>query len=151
MLGDPYSGPSGPMILCIRPGANEDTHWPKPFFALVALEEQLVNQQVGKQVTRWEGAGTEVEPPAVVLVSAVLTYDDLDAYYGTYEAMDAAYGTYLERDRAYSLAGYADANPDGNPGTGGGESGPTNPVPPTSGDTNAGYGEGPYGAGNYGS
>jgi hypothetical protein len=146
MLGDPYNGPSGPMILCIRPGANENTRWPKPFFALVALDEIPVSQPAGKQITRWEGTGTEVEPPAVVLVAPVLTYDDLDARWGTYDAMDAAYGTYLERDRDYSLAGYADSHP------GGGESGPTDPTDPTDPDTPTvdRWGAGIYGAGIFG-
>jgi hypothetical protein len=124
MLGDPYNGPSGPMILCIRPGTGENTRWPKPFFALVDLEEQPVTQPSGGQVTRWEGTGTEVEPPAVVLVAPVLTYDDFAAFYATYDDIEAAYGTYLEMERDYRLAGYADSHP------GNGQSGPTDPTPP---------------------
>lgn len=131
LLGDPYASSSGPMILCIRPGRFENTRWPRPFYALVDLEEQPVSHPAGGQITRWEGTGTEVPPPSIALIAAVLTYEDIDATYPTYEEEDAAYGDYLAGDRDYRLTGAADTTP--------------NPFPGTPSDL------GVYGAGIYGS
>lgn len=55
----------------------------------------------------WVLKGTEVEPPAVGLVEATLTWDDLAAAYGTWDEVAAAYSSWLEMSRDYELAGLA--------------------------------------------
>jgi hypothetical protein len=55
----------------------------------------------------WVLKGTEVEPPAVGLVEATLTWDDLAAAYGSWDEVAAAYSSWLDASRDYSLAGLA--------------------------------------------
>lgn len=55
----------------------------------------------------WVLRGTEVEPPAIGLVEATLTWDDLAAAYSTWDEVAAAYSSWLDASRDYSLAGLA--------------------------------------------
>lgn len=93
-------------VLCLR--TSSAIRWPRTFFfAVPELVEQAITVHVSGERIHFDAVADEVEPPFPGLVMPLLTYDDLDAYYGTYSAQDAAYATYTDRDRDYSLAGFA--------------------------------------------
>lgn len=105
MLGDYESDKLA--TLCLR--TSETVRWPLTFFfSSDEFDEQDVDVRRGGDWLQFVAKVTEVAPPFPGLVKPLLTYDDLDAFYGTYSAQDAAYATTTARDRDYTLAGYAD-------------------------------------------
>jgi hypothetical protein len=80
---------------------------PPTFVAQVDVVRQPMSIATVPEFDVWELQGTEVEPPAVGLVEASLTWDDLAAAYSTWDEVAAAYGSWLDASRDYSLAGLA--------------------------------------------
>jgi len=80
---------------------------PATFIAQVEVVRQPMSIATVPDFDVWELVGTEVEPPAVGLVEATLTWDDLAAAYDTWDEVAAAYGSWLDASRDYSLAGLA--------------------------------------------
>lgn len=92
-------------IMCIR--TDTLTRWPRTFFAQGDLSESWLSRRSDRY--QFDATVTEVDPPHPGLSTPLLTYDDLDASYGSYTLADAAYATYTDKDRDYSLAGAATA------------------------------------------
>lgn len=93
-------------ILCIRTPPWIDI--PRTFYAWIqALTKKPINVHMGGTLREWEGSGDEMAPPAPGLVVALLTRDDISAYYATRNALSAAYATRTAIDRDYSKAGTA--------------------------------------------
>lgn len=93
-------------VLCIR--TPPPARIPRTFFASVAQPREIDRD------VRWGGTrtdfvftATEVQPPFPGITTPLLTYDDLDAAFGTYSAMDSEFSLYSDRDRAYEYAGFA--------------------------------------------
>lgn len=79
---------------------------PRVFFCDTRdLREVGFDIHVGGQKTRFAASVTEIAPPAVGLVIASLSYDDLDLSFADYDLMDAAFPSYNDRDAAWDLAG----------------------------------------------
>lgn len=105
MVGDYVMQQVG--VLCVR--TPPPVRMPRTLFASVRdVEEQDVNVAWGggSRTDHWFSYD-EVSPPFPGLVTPLLTYGDVDEFYGSYAAADAAYATYTGRDRDYSLAGFA--------------------------------------------
>jgi hypothetical protein len=95
-------------VLCIRTPPNVPVEVPRTFFTHIPrVSSRDFNVRWGGTVTHLEFNATEVEPPYPGLVEPLLTYDDIDAAYGSYELADAAYPSYTDRDRDYKLASSA--------------------------------------------
>jgi hypothetical protein len=93
-------------VLCIR--TPPPMRVPRTFFVSVpTLSERPINVHARGEYVKFDFEGSEVEPPFPGLSEPLLTYDDIDAAYGSYDLADAAYPSYTERDRDYSLAGSA--------------------------------------------
>jgi hypothetical protein len=93
-------------VLCIR--TPPPMRVPRTFFAHVPdLAETQLDTHMGGQLLQFDFKATEVEPPFPGLTTPLLTYDDIDAAYGSYDLADQAYASYTDRDRDYSLAGSA--------------------------------------------
>jgi len=93
-------------VLCIRtPGF---TDLPPVFYAgILKMTELPINVKIGGQVREWEASADEASPPFAGIVVALLTRDDIDAFFATRNARDAAYATRTAIDRDYSKAGTA--------------------------------------------
>lgn len=103
MLGT-HATPQLP-VLCVR--TPPPMRVPRTFFMHVpSLPERQIAPGANEYFS-FDFDATEVEIPFPGLVTPLLTYDDLDAAFGSYDAMDAAFPSYTDRDRAYHLAGTA--------------------------------------------
>jgi hypothetical protein len=93
-------------VLCIR--TPPPMRVPRTFFVHVpSLVERAINLHARGEMIQFDFSGTEVEPPYPGLTTPPLTYDDIDAAFGSYDLADAAYPSYTARDRDLSLAGSA--------------------------------------------
>jgi hypothetical protein len=93
-------------VLCVRTPPNVPLDVPRTFFTHIPkVTSRDFNVRWGGTVTHLEFMATEVEPPFPGLTTPLLSYDDIDAAYGSYDLADAAYPSYTDRDRDYSLAG----------------------------------------------
>lgn len=93
-------------VLCIR--TPPPVRIPRTFFTTVSDDEEVsVDTNWGGGRSDFYFIGNEAQPPFVGLVTALLSYEDMEAAYSTYEEAEAAYATYEEATRDYSLAGLA--------------------------------------------
>jgi hypothetical protein len=93
-----------PAVVCLR--TPPPARFPRTLFLdAERLDEIDQDVRIGGTWVVFEITGDEVEPPFVGLVEPLLTYDDIDAAYGSYDLADAAYPSYTDRDRDYGLAG----------------------------------------------
>lgn len=104
MLGDYETQQIGVLIIRTPPPLRI----PRTLIASVRkMPEVNVNVNRRGSIIQFPMTVDETAGPHVGLVVPTLTYDDLDAAYGTYDIRDAAYPTTTDSDRDYSLAGYA--------------------------------------------
>jgi hypothetical protein len=93
-----------PAVVCLR--TPPPTRFPRTLFLDAPVFNEIDQDvRLGGTWVVFELTGDEVEPPYVGLSTPLLTYDDIDAAYGSYDLADAAYPSYTDRDRDYSLAG----------------------------------------------
>jgi hypothetical protein len=93
-------------VLCVRAPGFIDI--PRPLFA-GALEPRRipVNIHMGGNLREWQVTADEAEPPFPGIVVALLSRDDIDAFFASRSALDAAYASRTAIDRDYSKAGIA--------------------------------------------
>jgi len=93
-------------VLCVRVPGYIDL--PRPLFA-GALEpvRMPINIHMGGSLREWQVSADEAEPPFPGIVVALLTRNDIDAFFSTRNALDAAYASRTAIDRDYSKAGTA--------------------------------------------
>lgn len=91
-------------VLCIR--TPPPVRIPRTFFTTVDDDdERSIDTNWGGGRSDFTFIANEADPPFVGLVTALLSYEDMEAAYSTYEEAEAAYATYEEATRDYSLAG----------------------------------------------
>lgn len=103
MLGT-YEQPRVPIVVVRAPPVYQ---LPPTFIAVIELARVPFDTHVGGEMNKWSMTASETNPPAVGLVEATLTWDDLAAAYGSWDEVAAAYSSWLDASRDYSLAGLA--------------------------------------------
>jgi hypothetical protein len=93
-------------VLCIRTPPWIDI--PRTFYAAVLeLTKKPVNVHMGGNLREWESSVDEMSPFAPGIVVALLTRDDISAFFSTRNAVQAAYASRTAIDRDYAKAGTA--------------------------------------------
>jgi hypothetical protein len=106
MLGGYSDDTTRVPVLCIRTPTY--LRIPRTFFAAVLdLAEEPVTVHMGGELISWSATTDEVAPPFPGIVVALLTRNDIDAFYSSRNAIDAAYAKRIDIDRDYSKAGTA--------------------------------------------
>lgn len=103
-----YDGDDQVAVLCVRTPPAFSRLPRTLFLSAPKPTESDINVRYGGTLTVLRVTGDEVRRPAPALTAALLTYADIDLFFGTYSAIDANYGSYLARDRDYEKAGYAE-------------------------------------------
>ncbi len=94
-------------VMCVRT-VDGFSDLPLTFYAgFLKLTKKPINRHMGGNLREWEGSANETAPPAVALVVALLTRNDIDYFFASRNALDAAYSTRTAIDRDYSKAGTA--------------------------------------------
>lgn len=93
-------------VLCVRVPGYVDL--PRPLFAGgLSPTKMPINIHMGGSLREWEIVADEAEPPFPGLVVALLTRDDIDAFFSSRTTLDAAYASRTAIDRDYAKAGTA--------------------------------------------
>lgn len=103
MLGT-YEQPRVPIVVFRAPPKYQ---LPPTLVAVIELVRVPFDTPFGGEINKWSMTATETNPPAIGLVEATLTWDDLAAAYSTWDEVAAAYSSWLDASRDYSLAGLA--------------------------------------------
>lgn len=93
-------------VLCIRTPPVIDI--PRTYFAgTLKPTRKPINAHLGGSLREWALDTDEASPPFPGIVVALLTRDDIDAFFSSRNLLDAAYGSRLTIDRDYAKAGTA--------------------------------------------
>jgi hypothetical protein len=92
-------------VICIR--SSLPVGWPNPLFFAVQAPARYSPDGYISDVIRWDLKGDEAAPPAEAIVTALLTYADIEAAFSDYASLEAAYLTYLAMESDFSLVGTA--------------------------------------------
>lgn len=93
-------------VLCVRTPPVIDI--PRTFFAgTLRPTRRPINAHMGGTLKEWDVKADEAAPPFPGIVVALLTRDDIDAFFSTRNSLDAAYASRLAIDRDYAKAGTA--------------------------------------------